>query len=77
MVMWPKFDKFIISIEKLSLLQFYKDFTRKNDFFEEWSWFKFNKLALVLSMAFKFNNSVEKGLKLKVRKFRGLIPNFG
>ena len=35
------------------------DLTRKNAFFEGWSY-----------------TSVEKGLKLKVRKFWGLIPTF-
>ena len=38
-----------------------------------WSWFKFNNLGLTLGMALKFQASMAKGLKLKVRKFCGLI----
>ena len=53
--------------------QFYKDLTRKTNFFEGCYWFKFNKLGLALAMTLKFYTSVEKGLKLKVRKFWGLI----
>ena len=62
--------------EKLSLTQFYKDFTRKTTFFEGWYWFKFNNLGLTLGMAMKFYTSVGKGLKLKVTKSLGLIPTF-
>ena len=42
----------------------------------EWSWFKFNNLALALGTNLKFSTSLSKGLKLKVRKFCGLIPTF-
>ena len=38
--------------------------------------FKFNNLGLELGMALKFYTSVPKLLKLKVRKFCGLIPTF-
>ena len=62
--------------EKLSQLQFYKDLTRKTAFFEGWSWFKFNNLGLALGTNLKFYTSVAKGLKLRVRKFWGLIHNF-
>ena len=48
--------------------------TRKNTFFEGWSWFEFNNLGLALGMALEFYTSVAKGLKLNVRKFSGLIP---
>ena len=34
------------------------------------------ELGLALSMALKFYTSVAKGLKLKFRKFKGLIPKF-
>ena len=44
--------------------------------FEEWSWFKFNNLGLILGANLKFCTSVEKVLKLKVRKFWWLIPTF-
>ena len=62
--------------QKLSQPQFYKNLTRKTAFFEEWSWFKFNNLVLVLGTSLKFYTSMAKGLKLKVRKFLGLIPTF-
>ena len=50
--------------------------TRKTAFFQEWFWFKFNNLGLVLGMNFTFYTSVEKGLKLKVRQFYGLVSTF-
>ena len=62
--------------EKLSEPQFYKDLTRKTTFFEGWSWFKFNNLGLALRATLKFSISMAKGLKLKVRKFWGLISTF-
>ena len=37
---------------------------------------KFNNLGLAISMTLKFYNSVEKGLKLKVRKLQAIIPIF-
>ena len=40
------------------------------------SWFQFNNVGLLLAMALKFYSSVAKELKLKVRKFWGLIPTF-
>ena len=46
--------------------------TRKTAFFEEWSWFIFNNLGLALGT----NTSLSKELKLKVKKFWGLIPTF-
>ena len=36
----------------------------------------FNNLGLALGLNLKFYTSVAKGLKLKVRKFLGLIPTF-
>ena len=50
--------------------------TRKTAFFEGWSWFKFNNLGLALGTNLKFYTSLSKGLKLKVRKFWGLILTF-
>ena len=49
--------------------------TRKTAFFKGWSWFKFNNSGLAPGTNF-FYTSVAKGLKLKVRKFLGLIPTF-
>ena len=66
-VMSPKICNSRISMREL---QFYKDLTRKNTFFERWSWFK-----LTFS-GFKSLHQCGKSLKLKVRKFWGLIPTF-
>ena len=49
---------------------------QKNHFFKGWSRFKFSSLELALGMALKFNTSVAKGLKLKVKTFWGLICMF-
>ena len=62
--------------EELSKPRFYKDLTRKTTFFKRWSCFKFNNLGLALGMALIFYTCVAKGLKLKVRKFLGLIRTF-
>ena len=45
-------------------------------FLEWWSWLKFNNLGLALGTNLKFFTSVQKGLKLKVRKFWGPNPTF-
>ena len=50
--------------------------TRKTAFFEGWSWLKFNNLRLAQGANLKLNTSEAKVLKLKVRKFWGLIPTF-
>ena len=60
----------------LSQRQFYKDFTRKTASFEGWSRVKFNNLGLALGTNLKCYTSVTKELKLKARKFWGLIPMF-
>ena len=81
-VMWPKFGNSSVCIRDFIMrfysfiLEFYKDLTRKIDFFEGWSWFKFNNLGLALGTNLKFYTSLSKGLKLKVRKFWGLILTF-
>ena len=62
--------------EKLSKPQFYKDLTRKTSFLEGLPWFKFDNLGPVLSTNRKNYTSMVKGLKLKVKKFWGLIPTF-
>ena len=62
--------------EKLSELHFYKDLTRKIAFFEGWFSFNLNNLGLALGKNLKFCTSVAKELKLKVRKFWGLISTF-
>ena len=52
------------------------DLTRKTVLFEGCSWFKLNSFVLALGTNLKFYTSVEKGLKIKVRKFLGLVPTF-
>ena len=52
------------------------DLIRKTKFFKGCSWFKFNNLGLALVMALTFYTGVGKGLKLKVRKFGGLITTY-
>ena len=39
-------------------------------------WFKFSNVGLALRMTLTFYTSAGKGLKLKVRKFQGLILTF-
>ena len=50
--------------------------TGKTAFFEGLSWFKFNNFGLAQGMNLKFYASVTKGLNIKVRQFRGLVPTF-
>ena len=50
--------------------------TKKIAFFEGWSWFKFNNLGLARGTHLKFSTSVEKELKLNVRKFLEINPTF-
>ena len=74
--MWPKFGNSSVSISKVIITSIYLDLTRKTMFFEGWSWFKFSNLGLALGMTLKFYTSVAKELKLKARKFWGLILTF-
>ena len=62
--------------EKLASTHFYIDLTRKINFLEWCSWFKLNNLGLALGIVLKFYKSVANGLKLKVRKFWGLVHTF-
>ena len=71
-VMRQKFDNSIISMSYYKL-KFIK-IRSKNNFCEGWSRFNFDNLELWIDMALKFYTTVRKGLKLKVRKFFGLIP---
>ena len=57
--MWPKLGN--SKWEKLSYPQFYKDLTKKNNFFEGWSSFKFSNLGLALGVYLKLYTSVAKG----------------
>ena len=51
---------------------FFKEFDQKTHSLGERSWFKFNNLRLALDMAFKFNSSVAKGLKINIKKLLGV-----
>ena len=44
--------------------------------FEGWTWPSFNNLRQALGITSRFYTSVTKGLRLKVRKFLGLILAF-
>ena len=45
-VMWPKFGKSIISMREVIKTSILLKFDQKNNFFEGWSWFKFNNLGV-------------------------------
>ena len=60
--------------EELSQQPFYKNLTKKAQFFEGCAWFEFNNLGLTLVWPWNVTpvmecTSVAKGLKLKVKKF--------
>ena len=74
--MLPKFGNSSISLREVIITSILYGFDQKNRFFERWSWFKFNNLGLALGTNLKFYISVAKWLKLKVRKFWGLISTF-
>ena len=75
-VMWSKFGNSSISVKEVIITSILKWFDKKNRFFEGWSWFKFDNLGLALVTNFKFYTSMAKGLKVKVRRFWGLISTF-
>ena len=62
--------------EKLSQQPLYKNLTRKNNFCDQCSWFKFNNLVVARGMALTFYSSVAKRPKPKIEKLLGLIPKF-
>ena len=75
-VMWPRFGNSSISMREVIIASILLRFDQKNHFFDRWPWFKFNNSGLALGLNLKFYASVAKVLKLKVRKFLGLIPTF-
>ena len=75
-VMWPKFGNSSVSVREVIITSVLQGFDQKNCFFERWSSFKFNNLGLALGTNLKFYTSLSKRLKLKVRKFLGLISTF-
>ena len=73
-VTWPKFANFSVSMRKVIITSILLKFDQKNRFL--WGWFKFNKLELALDKTLQFYAIMSKMLKLKVKKFWGLIPTF-
>ena len=76
MFMRSNFGRFSISMREVITTSILWGFCQKTHFFEEWSCFKFNNLGLALGKNLKFYISVAKEIKLKVRKFLGLIYTF-
>ena len=77
-VMWPKLGNSRISMREVIETPVLEGFDQTILFFEWWGfWFKFNNLELALGMPLKCYISVAKGLKLKFRKFWGLVITFG
>ena len=70
-VMWPKFGNSSISMKHIIISSILWGFHHKNQSMERCSWSKFNNLELAIGMAVKFYTSVEKGLKVKVKKKLG------
>ena len=67
--MWPKFVNSSIYMREANITSILKGFNKKKIFYEGFSWFNFNNLGLELGMALKFDKSVTKELKLKLKKF--------
>ena len=72
--MRPKFGNTSISTIEVIINSVLVAFDQKKQFVKGWSWFQFNNLGLALGMALKFYTRVAKRVKLKVKKFLGLIP---
>ena len=75
-VMWPKLSNSRISKNEVIVNSILFGFDQKNHLFARCSWFKFNNLGLALPMALIFYTGLAKELKLRVRRFWGLIPTF-
>ena len=71
MIMWPKFDCCNITMREVIITSTLQRFEKKNRFFKRFSWFKCNNFGLTIGMVLKFYISVEKGLKLRARRFWG------
>ena len=64
------------SYDNLNFIRIWSDQFDLTNFYEGFSWFKFNNLGLALGIVLKFYISVAKVLKLKARKFWRLITTF-
>ena len=69
--MWSKFGNSSISVREVIITSILKRFDKKNRFFEEWSWFKFDNLGLAQGTNFKFYTSMAKRVKSKSQKVLG------
>ena len=76
--MWPCDQILVttISMREVIITSILRGFDQIYHFFEGSFGFKVNYLGLALGMALNSYASVAAGLKLKVRKCRGLIPTF-
>ena len=74
--MRPKFANSSISTIEVIINSILVEFDQKKQFFWGVVLVPVHNLRLALGMALKFYTSVAKWLKLKVKKFLGLIPTF-
>ena len=74
--MWSKFGNSSTSIRDVIITLTLSGFDQKNHFFEGWSYFSFNNLGLALGIALRCYTTVEKGFKVKVKKFWWLSLTF-
>ena len=65
-----------ITMREVIITSIFWGLDQKTFLFEGLSWFRFNYLGLVLGMTSKYDSSLAKGLKLRVRKFWRLISTF-
>ena len=70
MVMWPKFGNSSISVSEVIITLILYGIEQKTNFLRD----AFGSSSIIWNL--NFYPSVEKYLKLKFRKFRGLIPTF-
>ena len=71
LVPWPRFRNSIYHN-----LKFIRIWPENTTFLEGCYWFKFTNLRMTLGMNLKYDTSMAKGLKLKVRTILALIPAF-
>ena len=76
MVTWPRFGNFSISMREVIINLMFIRIWPEEPLFWGVVLVQFNNLRLTLSMNLKFYTCMAKGLKLKARKFWGLIPTF-
>ena len=75
-VMCPKFCNSSNYMREVIIISILERFDQKKHFFPRIVWLMVNDLGLTLGMGLKFYTDVAEVLKLKVRKFWGLILRF-